>query len=396
MRSWMGRGVWLCGVVAALGAGGCGDAVEGGTQDAAREVTGDILSDSAGAVPGDAVADVASAPRIDTSPADVALPDTMATDLGGPDAMPDDAAEDPPEDVAVPDVGVDDAGTVEDADDALDAMDTADLTDAAEDAGPAPAVSPDGSDASDGAMEPAACRGLDDRFWADLSGNGNDGVFFDRDETGYWAGDGSVASPFALELGGTPLPRIELPDAAEFRAESGSVEVWMRPASGTFGNKMVYNHRDAADYAGVVLVSQDSQWKALGTPVDGRWVAVFAAPGHQIGLWQHVVLTWSFDGVETTLRVFVDGVRTGIDWMSGAVRYIPKGRPQLAGLGGGGGSFHGGMALARIWGGALTDAEVRGLYNADATSRFGRAALPGDVAAPTPRLLAHFDATPCD
>lgn len=92
MRSWMGRGVWLCGVVATLGASGCGVGVEGGVPDAAPDLAGDVLSDGAGAVTGDAVADVASAPRIDTSPADVARSDTRVADLGGPDAMRDDVA----------------------------------------------------------------------------------------------------------------------------------------------------------------------------------------------------------------------------------------------------------------------------------------------------------------
>jgi len=242
-----------------------------------------------------------------------------------------------------------------------------------------------------------ACRGEDPRFWQDLSGNGHHGTFFDLDETVFWGGDGTVDSPFSLELGGTPGPRVELQDAAPLRLSSGSVEFWLRAASTTFANKMVDNHRDSGGVAGVVLISQDGHWKGLGTDSDAGWATAFAAPGHEIGLWQHVVLTWEYIDVDesTTLRIFIDGVETASSAIDGSVFYGPKGRPQIGGLNGGWGSFHGGMALARIWGGVLGAAEVLGLFNDSAADRFGRVPLAGDVASPAAALLAWFDAAPC-
>ena len=241
-----------------------------------------------------------------------------------------------------------------------------------------------------------ACRGADPRTWQDLSGFGHHGTFYELDEAAFWGGEGTVESPFSFELGGTPHPRVELPDAGALRLQSGSVEFWLRPASTTFANKMVYNHRDSGSIAGVVLISQNGQWKGLGTNVDNRWATAFAAPGHQVGLWQHVVLTWQLHDASTTMRLFVDGVETGTSTIPGAVLYGPKGRPQIGGLNGGNGSFYGGIALARIWGGALSAAEVRGLFNEAAAERFGRFPLAGDVVAPVPALLAWFDASPCE
>jgi hypothetical protein len=286
------------------------------------------------------------------------------------------------EDVALADVG-DDAVVDAVGDDA---------------AGPVDDVSSDDVSSDDVVAAPAVCRGADPYVWQDLSGLGHDGRLADFDAAPDWAGAGIPTDPWRLEMPGTAWPRIELGGATALRLREGSVEFWARADSTTFANKMLYNHRNDAEVAGVVVISQNNEWKALGAIEvnGGRWTSVFAAPGHQVGVWQHVVLTWRV-GVDggTTLTVFVDGVATGVGAMAGNVFYSNKGTAQIGGLNGGHGSFDGGIAVARMWNVPLTADEVRWLYNQDALQRFGRALRSEAASAPLVEPIVWLDATPC-
>ena len=320
-----------------------------------------VTGDDAGS--GDDVAMIADA-TTDIAADDVSMSDVSYTDVSEDGAVASD-------DVEVPDIADDDATLGDSGPDDMTGTDTS---------------------------EPAACRGSDPYVWQDLSGFQHHGRLSDFDAAPVWEGAGLPTDPWRLEMPGTPLPRIELGGSTALRLREGTAEFWVRADSTTFANKMLYNHRNDAEIAGVVVISQNNEWKALGAIENhgGRWTTVFAAPGHQVGVWQHVVLTWRVgtDG-RTTLTLHVDGVATGSGSMGGDVFYSNKGTAQMGGLNGGWGSFDGGIAVARMWDVALTAEEVRWLFNQDALGRFGRALRSEAATAPLVWPIAWFDATPC-
>jgi hypothetical protein len=248
---------------------------------------------------------------------------------------------------------------------------------------------------SAGATE--GCRGTGET-WDDVTGNGYDGSFVGM--TPVWKGDGTISDPTHVTFDSTSIAYLELTDSDALKLATGSIEFWVRPQSLAEGNHMLFNVREAAEVAGIVLTGNSNGWVLYGSYAEGQqsWPVVEAGPAPVLDTWEHVVATWSPSGTNTVLIMYINGTEVAGATLQGSIGWGSTEPVQIGGImGDATGNFDGDLALFRFWPGHLDADQVTTLYNENAAARFGLPLLTAPAQSATlGDPLVVLDATACD
>lgn len=193
----------------------------------------------------------------------------------------------------------------------------------------------------------------------DESGNGNDavvvGATLTTDRFGY--------PNSAYWFGGMGSSRLELPTLRSYSPTFLTIHAWVKPA--TLGTrKMIVIKATGADTPGNLAFELWNDRIVMHLN-KGSWYSSWGATPLSPGTWYHVAAT--YDGA--SMKVFLNGALDGelpysggigvndIPWMIGV---HPCGEGVCEGF-----SFEGAIDDVRIYGRALSEAEIQGLYNGE-------------------------------
>jgi len=179
----------------------------------------------------------------------------------------------------------------------------------------------------------------------DLSGHGNNGTI-------YGAQCVQGRSGRALSFDGVD-DYVEVPDNPSLDSPYLSVSAWIK--TNVTPDEADDILRRVSPFALRITTSCQAQFHCL---IDGTWYHADGCTQISLGEWHHIIGT--FDG--STIRVYVDGVEDGNYSISGTIDSATH--PLLIGKGAGGYGryFNGTIDEVRIYNRALSEEEIKWLY----------------------------------